>query len=291
MMKQEKLNQTQKTGVGTPKLKSFVPMPPIKPAKENARPRYITSARTEGDNMDTSKMNIHQKILHIADMAGVLRKTKEGFGYRYVPEEDIQAKVTAGLQKYGVMLYDTIVPGTLLVTPIHYEKFDPKIKSLKPVNEVIVQAECTYTWVNVDNPEERVETTWAAVGQMEDAAQAFGAGLTYGNRYYLMKQLQLATSESDPDVYRSKQKAAANYEQEAAEKEAAAALSKRVKEIGELGTRLMRAGRSKEEVMSIVAQLNDGNGNPAGIKTIECAEAVFAALSSLQNNKQKEKQG
>ena len=74
----------------------------------------------------------------------------------------------------------------------------------------------TYTWVNAEDPTERVETAWAFVGQMEDAAQAMGAGLTYANRYYLMKQLQLATTESDPDNYRSKQKAADEYEEEAA---------------------------------------------------------------------------
>ena len=78
--------------------------------------------------MANKEMNLHQKILKIADMAGVLQKTKEGYGYKYVPEEDIQAKVTAGLQKYGVMLYDSIIPGTFKVQPIHYEKWDPKIK-------------------------------------------------------------------------------------------------------------------------------------------------------------------
>ena len=96
-------------------------------------------------------LNLHQKILKIANMAGVLQKTKDGFSYKYVPEEDIQAKVTSGLQKFGVMLYTTIVPGTLKVTPYHYEKYDTRIKGVKPVNEVIVSAETTYTWVNVDN--------------------------------------------------------------------------------------------------------------------------------------------
>ena len=63
---------------------------------------------------DTEKLNIHQKILKIADAAGVLQKTKAGFNYRYVPEEEIQAKVTACMQKYGVMLYPSIVPTTSL---------------------------------------------------------------------------------------------------------------------------------------------------------------------------------
>ena len=234
--------------------------------------------------MATAKeMNLHQKILKIADMAGVLRKTAKGYSYNYVPEEDIQAKVTAGLQKYGVMLYTSISPGTLVVTPYTYEKYDTKLKMLKPVNEVIVYGDMTYTWVNTDRPEEKVETTWAFVGQMEDAAQAMGAGLTYGNRYYLMKQLQLATTESDPDSYRSKQKAAEQYEEEAAAKAAEEALLRKVKEVIDAGTALIRKGVDRAEMMNIVAEHNNGNGNPSSIPTIEVCEKVLEALKNFKN--------
>lgn len=233
----------------------------------------------------TKDMTLHQKILKIADMAGVLRKTKDGYGFRYVPEEDIQAKVTAGLQKYGIMLYDSIVPGTLKVMPISYEKYDPKIKANKPVNEVIVSGDTTYTWVNVDHPEERVETTWAFVGQMEDASMAMGAGLTYANRYYLMKQLQLATTESDPDNYRSKQKEAEDYEEDVAAKEAAAKLSKKVKEVVDAGVALIKTGVDKAEMMGVVAAYNDGNGNPSTIPTVEICEQVLAAFENIKNGK------
>lgn len=232
-------------------------------------------------------LNLHQKILKIANMAGVLQKTKDGFSYKYVPEEDIQAKVTSGLQKYGVMLYTSIVPGTLKVIPHHYEKYDPKIKGLKPINEVIVSAETTYTWVNVNKPEERVETTWAFVGQMEDAAQSMGAGLTYSNRYYLMKQLQLATTESDPDAYRSKQKEAENFEEEAAAKAAAEELSKHIKEVVSAGSKLIAAGMSKTEMMEIVAKHNGGKGNPSSISSIEICDAVLKDLQAIDEAKLK----
>lgn len=233
----------------------------------------------------TKDMTLHQKILKIADMAGVLQKSKSGFSYKYVPEEDIQAKVTAGLQKYGIMLYNSIVPGTLNVMPISYEKYDAKNKVNKPVNEVIVSADMTYTWVNADNPDERVETTWAFVGQMEDAAQAMGAGLTYANRYYLMKQLQLATTESDPDNYRSKQKAAEDYEEETEAKEAAAKLAKKVKEVVDAGVALMKSGVDKAEMMGIVAAYNNGNGNPSSISNVEVCESVLNAFENMKKGK------
>jgi hypothetical protein len=233
-------------------------------------------------------LNLHQKILKIANMAGVLQKTKDGFSYKYVPEEDIQAKVTSGLQKFGVMLYTTIVPGTLKVTPYHYEKYDTRIKGVKPVNEVIVSAETTYTWVNVDNPEERVETTWCFVGQMEDAAQAMGAGLTYANRYYLMKQLQLATTESDPDNYRSKQREAENYEEQAAAKAAAEELQKHISEVVAMGSKLIKGGLNKADMMATVAKYNNGKGNPSSIEDVETCDKILEELKKIEA-KQKEK--
>ena len=40
------------------------------------------------------ELNLHQRLLKIANIAGALQRTKEGYGYRYVPEEDIQALIT-----------------------------------------------------------------------------------------------------------------------------------------------------------------------------------------------------
>lgn len=225
----------------------------------------------------TKKLNLHQKILKIADMAGVLQRTKSAYSYKYVPEEDIQAKVTAGLQKYGVMLYDSIVPGTLHVLPITYEKYDVKLKATKPVNEVIVYGDCTYTWVDVDDPSQKVETTWGFVGQMEDAAQAFGASLTYSNRYYLMKQLQLATTESDPDNYRSKQKEAENYEAKLAKEE----LGKHIQQVVDAGAALIAGGVAKTKMFEIVSKYNDGNPNPSCIQTIEACGAILDEFKKL----------
>lgn len=229
-----------------------------------------------------NSLNLHQRILKIADMAGVLRKSKKGFSYNYVPEEDIQAKVTAGLQKYGVMLYNDIVPGTMKVTPYSYEKYDKIAKANKTVCEIIVSGDMTYRWVNVDNPEECISTTWAFVGQMEDASQAMGAGLTYANRYYLMKQLQLATTESDPDNYRSKQKEAEEYDS----KEAQAELKKHVAEVVAEGTALIKSGVSKEDMMAIVSKYNDGKGNPSSIPTIEICEKIITEFNELKKTKE-----
>ncbi len=242
---------------------------------------------------NSNEMNIYQKLLKIADMAGVLQKNKSGYNYKYVSEEEIQAKVTAGMQKYGVILIPSIVPDTLTVLPHTYDK--PKTRKEKgetveytvPVNEVIVQAEVTYTWVNTDKPDEKIECRWAYIGQMEDASQAFGAGATYGNRYYLMKALQLATTEADPDNYRSKQKEAEGYEETKKLKEEAEALAKAVKGVVDAGSKLMKDGYDKETIMAVVGKHNNKNQNPSSIKSIEVCAAIMKDFEALATQKQK----
>lgn len=229
---------------------------------------------------ERTSLNIHQKILKIADAAGILRKTKEGFNYKYVPEEAIQAKVTGGMQKYGVMLYHGIVPGTFRVTPYQYTKWNKKLNKDETINELIVQADTYYLWVNTDNPSDTMKVDWILCGQMEDVSQAFGGAETYCNRYFLMKSLQLATSELDPDAYRSEQKKAASYEQDKA-------LSEAVKEVVATGTDVIKLCGNKDIVKSIVSKYNGGNSNPSAIKSFDICNSIMAEFRKIMEEHSK----
>ena len=152
-------------------------------------------------------LNLVQKLAKIREMIEVLRKNKSGFNYKYVTEDEILARVAAGMKKYNVSLKPSVVPGTLASSPIHYQK-TKKSKSGDPivedVYETLVQADLVFTWIDCDNQEDKMEVTWALIGQQADAAQAFGSALTYANRYFLLKFFQVATPDDDPDRWRSK---------------------------------------------------------------------------------------
>lgn len=145
-----------------------------------------------------------------------MQRTKSGYGYKYVPEEEILAKISVFMDKYELSLIPGIVGNTTAVVPYHYIKTkstkDGKIYE-EQCNEVLVNADTTWTWVNNENPEERIEVGWALVGQQADASQAFGSGLTYAGRYFLLKYFNVATPNDDPDNFRSKQKQAELEEQ------------------------------------------------------------------------------
>lgn len=163
-------------------------------------------------------MNIYQKLAKIRKPVEVLQKNREGYGYTYVTEDVILSKITGLMGKLGVSLVPNIAKGTLRVEPYAYTK----TKSTKRgeiyedrVNEVLVSCDMEWHWVNNENPTDRVVVPWAMVGQQSDASQAFGSGLSYASRYFMLKYFNVATSDDDPDNWRNAQKEAENTEDRA----------------------------------------------------------------------------
>ena len=158
-----------------------------------------------------TELNIHQKLAQIRKQVEIMQKDARAYGYNYVKEEDILAKVTVFMDEYGLSLTPSVVPKTLQVLPYTYKK----TKSTKQgaiyeenVNENLVYGDMVYTWTNINAPEEKIDVPWVFVGPQSDASQAFGSGLTYTNRYFLLKYFNVSTSDDDPDKWRAKQKEA-----------------------------------------------------------------------------------
>ena len=175
-------------------------------------------------------LNIYQKLAKIRKPVEILQKNKSGYGYKYVTEDVILSKITGLMNKLGVSLIPSIKYGTTEVTPYSYLKTKSTQKGdiyEEHVNEILVKCDMEWQWVNNENPEDRVVVPWAMVGQQSDASQAFGSGLSYSSRYFLLKYFNAATSDDDPDNWRSAQKEA----EKAEEKEIASQIIEQVHNI------------------------------------------------------------
>lgn len=214
-------------------------------------------------------MTLVEKLAGIRSMVEVIRKNKSGYNYKYVSEDEILARVTAGMDKYHVLLYPGIVPQTAEITPYSYTKTkntkDGK-RLEETVNEVLVKADMVYTWVNLDNPEDRLEVPWLTVGQQADASQAVGSGLSYLNRYFLLKMFQIATPDDDPDNWRSKK-------QETAEREENELIAAVIAEVQELVSGYLErftdseaAIKEARDKMTVLVKkyVKDAKGKPTG---------------------------
>lgn len=158
------------------------------------------------------RLNLYQKLEKIRALCDVAKKTKKGYNYSYIDITEILASVSAGMKKYNVLLIPTMVPGTSTVQQnvVRNVKFDKTGKQVETTTtEMLFCSQMLFTWVDDDNPADKIEVPWFVTGSMPDCSQSFGAACSYGLRQFLTMFFQIAQADYDVDAYRSKQKEAA----------------------------------------------------------------------------------
>ena len=220
----------------------------------------------------TPNHNLYQKLAKIRMSADVAAKDKRGFNYSYADITQILAKVTAGMNKYGVSLIPGIVHESFDVQKVEFRntKVNKKGEIYEDVStEMLVSADMEFTWVNNDDPSETIIVPWVMTGSQSDPSQATGSGLTYCTRYFLTNYFQIAQKDvQDVDEYRSKQK-----EAELAEKKAIAASI--IEEFDLLMKKFLPDNQDKvEDVKKFISKYVKG-GNYFNIKEPEVAAKLL----------------
>lgn len=136
-------------------------------------------------------MNIYQKIVEIRKSIDVFKKDTKGYGYDYVSGAQVLKKVKDKMDELGVILEPHVLNQ-------QHETFDYTAKG-EEKTDFIVWGEMEYHWVNAEKPDDRIVVKWQMFGQQNDISKAFGSGLTYSERYFLLKYFGVPTDEDDPD--------------------------------------------------------------------------------------------
>src|SRR5690625_1734139 len=76
--------------------------------------------------------------------------------------------------------------------------------------DFVISGDMTYVWQDSANPDDKIEIPWKLYGQQDDISKAFGSGLTYSERYFLLKFFNAPTDDDDPDT-RQDPKGGGNY--------------------------------------------------------------------------------
>lgn len=231
-----------------------------------------------------TKMNIYQKLAKIRKAVEVVQKNKSGYGYKYVTDDVLLAKITGLMDKLGISLIPNITPKSTVVEPYTYKKTKQiKDKDGNPfcyeenVNEVMVHGDITYSWINNENPEERVVVDWTFVGHQSDGSQSFGSALTYSMRYFLLKYFNAATPDDDPDKWRSMQK-------EAEEAEDRAIAEQFISEVHKLVSEHLEANPNDKEVVKKFLNQYVKNGDYFKIKESVLAAKLLEEFKSKFSN-------
>ncbi len=140
---------------------------------------------------------LDEKLMELKKLVNIMKKDSEGHGFNYVSEESILLALNDKMIELGVKLTPQFVPGTLYSEVVNYQNAKGQ-----PKTDVLVRSELQFIWKNIKTGETEV-VDWGLLGQQADGSQALGSGLTYANRYFLLKYFNVATSDDDPDKIRS----------------------------------------------------------------------------------------
>lgn len=137
-------------------------------------------------------MNLWQKLIEVRKQIDGFVKDTKGFGYTYVSGSQVLAKIRPKMDELGLIL-------KIETDDMIWSTYDYKNSKGEEKTDFVMSGKVKYTWINAENPEEREECSFDIFGQQDDISKAYGSGLTYSERYFILKSLQAPTDNDDPD--------------------------------------------------------------------------------------------
>lgn len=153
---------------------------------------------TDNNNTDNNKLNIYQKLIEVRKHVDYLQKNNQANNYAYVSSSQVIQSVKDYLNEYNLLLVPEVI--------------DTNVRESKRVNNkgetvtYFTEVNLYYTWINADNPEETLKIKWYSQGVDIAGEKGPGKAYTYGEKYFLLKQFNIATDKDDPDVIANKKK-------------------------------------------------------------------------------------
>ncbi|MGX0209623.1 ERF family protein [Staphylococcus epidermidis] len=141
----------------------------------------------------TEQLNLYQKIVEVKKNIEGFTKDAKGYNYDYVEGSQILYKIRPKMEEHGLLIFPSVTAYKTKET-----------KNNKGKTEHIVSMNMDYHIID-SNTKEDYTIQFAAFGQQQDIAQAYGTALTYAERYFLLKLLNIPTDEDDPDAKQKKQ--------------------------------------------------------------------------------------
>lgn len=129
------------------------------------------------------KLNIYQKMIEVRKSCEFLQKSATGFKYKYVTESQIIFAVKKAFDEQGLFMQVGMMP----------------TEEGKMCVSIVV--------INSDNPDSFIEEKFY-YNVTDTDPRITGSLLTYTVRYFLLKNLMIATDEADLDTVQKKNLAA-----------------------------------------------------------------------------------
>jgi len=232
------------------------------------------------------KLNIYQKLVEVRKTIDFFKKDQKSFNYEYVSGVQILAKIKSKMDELGIVLEPHVKhsEGKYFIFEYTTESYGKEKKNI----DYIVDVPMDYVWVNADNPSDRVICNWGLYGQQSDISKAFGSGLTYSERYFLLKYFGIPTDDLDPDSKGDDKKPAPKKDGKPTpskpETKPDKALDAEIKNIDKKVTELREKKVTDKVIGDTIKETSFGKLNFTQIKDVKVAKEVLSALTGVLNN-------
>ncbi len=220
-------------------------------------------------------MNLYQKLIEVRKAVPYLQKEAEGQQYKYVGSSQVLASVRAKMDELGLLLTVKVLGHNVIGETVENEdKYGKQKKTTNYFNELDLE----FTWINAEKPEETLSLPFYGQGVDIAGEKGVGKALTYAEKYFLLKQFNIATDKDDPDAFQRKSEV---------HKKPDAITSEQVGQIKlKVGTLAQMRGVSKEKVYETIKTTEQDLVN----LTSEGAAGRIASLDAWIKKAQKPKE-
>ena len=136
---------------------------------------------------------IYKKLLALQQAVVGLTKDKNGNSYQYISGDKILGIVRPKMDELGLLLTTDVIES-------NYTRQDYTAKSGQKT-EIFCTLRLRFTWIDAASGD-TLPVEWASSG-MNGFDKGLGSALTYAERYFLLKQLHIATDKDDVDAPKS----------------------------------------------------------------------------------------
>ena len=145
------------------------------------------------------QLNVYQRLAEVRKKVSYLKKEQSGSQFNYVGSSDVLGALHSKINEMGLLLQPAIT-GHKVKDQIEiinqYNKYTKQTEQKQRIT-YFTELEMTMRWINIDNPEDFLESKWYAQGVDIAGEKGVGKALTYAEKYFLLKFFNIATDKDD----------------------------------------------------------------------------------------------
>ncbi len=145
-------------------------------------------------------MNIYEKLIEVRKEVPYLKKENQGQQYNYVSSSQVLMNCISKMNELGLLLVPSVTNHKVSETVVDY--YDKEGRVNKHTTTYFTELDMTMTWINSEDPEEKIVCNWYGQGVDIAGEKGVGKALTYAEKYFLLKFFNISTDKDDPDVGR-----------------------------------------------------------------------------------------